>query len=231
MQRIVCRYRMEAAAGSPGQSELRAHFRGAADAAGLALSDGRGVLLGPALPPDATSDAERLVLEFSAPRDPADVCRRLNAHLPPGVVIENAWVGRPGGTEENPVLLDEAVYDVRWHDAPPAQTSLARIRAFLQASSVALTRVREKKVQHLDARALTRELRVVALRDGMLHLRMTLSVGPRGSLRPAEALQALGFTPAPGALQIQRIALRSSDRQRPASQPAAARWRGAHRPR
>jgi radical SAM-linked protein len=229
MQRIVCRYRKDASASPLGPSDLRTAFRQAAELAGLPVSDGRGILLGPALPAEVTSDAERVVLELSSPCEPSDVCGLLNAHLPPGVHIEGAWVGHPGGPDENPALLDEAVYDVQWHDAPSAGTMLAQIRAFLLASSVTLTRVREKKVQHLDARALTRDVHVVAIRDGMLHLQLTVSVGPQGSLRPEEALQALGFTPAPGALRIHRIALQQSGWQRPKGPSPTNLWRRAHR--
>jgi radical SAM-linked protein len=226
MQRIVCRYRKDASAGPLGPGELRTLFRQAAEQAGLPVSEGKGILLGPALPTEVTSDAERLVLELSDPCEPSDVRERLNPYLPPGLVIDGAWVGRPGGTENNPSLLDEAVYDVHWHDAPLTGTRiLEQIRAFLLSPSVMLTREREKKVQQLDARALTREVRVITIREEWVHLQITVSVGPRGSLRPEEALQAMGFAPVPGSLCVQRIALQQSGWQRPVGPPPAGTWR------
>ena len=225
MQRIICRYRKDATAGPLGSGDLRALFRQAAEQAGLPVSEGRGILLGPPLPPEVTSDAERVVLELSEPRDPSMVREQVNAHLPSGVQVSCAWVGQPGGADANPALLDEAVYDVLWRDAPPAGTIIEQIRAFLQASSVALTRVREKKVQQLNARALLRDVRLTDIREGIIRLQLTVSVGPQGSLRPEEALQALGFTPTPGALQIQRIALQQSCWQRPVDPPLAGAWR------
>lgn len=230
MQRIVCRYRKDTSAGPLGPGELRTLFRQATEQAGLPVTDGRGILLGPSLPPEASSDAERLVLELSEPCEPSAVRVRLNAVLPPGLVIDGAWVGHPGGTDDNPSLLDEAVYDVQWREASLSGTRmLEQIRAFLLTPSVRFTREREKKVQHLDARALTREVRVIAVRDGLAHLQVTVSVGPRGSLRPEEALQAMGFSPAPGSLRITRIALQQSGWQRPVGPLSASAWRRPRR--
>ena len=77
-------------------------------------------MLGPPLPPGATSEAERLVLELREPREPSSVRLQINRHLPAGLLIEQAWIAQPGGPEENPAHLDEAVYDVIWQGAPPA---------------------------------------------------------------------------------------------------------------
>jgi hypothetical protein len=132
------------------------------------------------------------VIELMTPHDPSEVTLRLNVHLPPGVRIERAWIASPGSIEENPGTLDEAVYEVDWHDAPKTEELLARIHGFLAACEVNFTRMREKKTQRFNARALVQDLRLLASRDGLARLRMTVSVGPQGTLRPEEVLQLLG---------------------------------------
>ncbi len=223
MQRIVCRYRRDSSTSALSQSDLRALFERAAELAEIPLSEERRtVVMGPPLPPGATSEAERLVFELREPREPSQVRLQINTHLPAGLCIEQAWIAQPGGPEENPAHLDEAVYDVLWQGAPSAEELSARLQEFLMASVVHFTRVREKKTQQLNARALTREVRLLTSRDGLARLRMTVSVGPQGSLRPDELLSVLGYTPQQGDIHIHRIALHLSARHHPTSQQ---RWR------
>ena len=155
MQRIVCRYRRDSSSSALSHSDLRALFERAAELAEIPLSEERRtVVMGPPLPPGATSEAERLVLELREPREPSQVRLQINSHLPAGLYIEQAWIAQPGGPEENPARLDEAVYDVVWQGAPSADELSARLQEFLMASVVHFTRVREKKTQQLNARAL-----------------------------------------------------------------------------
>jgi hypothetical protein len=60
MQRVICRYRREAAARSLTHADLRTLFLGAAEGAGLPLvADRQAVVLGPPLPQGATSEIGR----------------------------------------------------------------------------------------------------------------------------------------------------------------------------
>ncbi|MHB9026608.1 MAG: TIGR03936 family radical SAM-associated protein [Armatimonadota bacterium] len=211
MQRIACSYRVDVMPETMSQSDLRNLFASAAERAGVPLSEGRKVIvLGPPLPRGVSSVAERLVLELAEPRDPTDVRQRLNAHLPEGLHIEQAWIARPGSTEEHPTRLDEAIYLVEWEQAPPLAEFAAAVRQFLLAASHELVREREQKTQRVDARALVYDVRMLAGRDGRLRFYVTVSVGPRGSLRPEEVLLALGFTAAPGTVHARRVALQQS---------------------
>jgi len=211
MQRIVCRYRRDSSTSIVSQSVLRALFERAAELAGVPLDrERRTVVMGPPLPPGATSEAERLVFELCEPREPSQVCLLINVQLPAGLLIEQAWIARPGGPEENPAHFDEAVYDVLWPGAPSVELLSARLQDFLMASVVHFTRVREKKTQQFNARALTREVRLLSSRDDVARLLLTVSIGPQGSLRPDELLSVLGYTPLQGDLHIHRIALQQS---------------------
>lgn len=225
MQRIVCRYSRDSSTSALHQPDLRALFMRAAELARISLSEERrAVVMGPSLPPGATSEAERLVLELREPREPSQVRLQLQTHLPAGLCIEQAWIAQPGGPEENPAHLDEAVYDVRWQGAPSAEELSARLQEFLMASVVHFTRFRDKKTQQLNARALTREVRLLSNQDGLARLCMTVSVGPQGSLRPDELLSVLGYTPQPGDLHVHRTALHQSAWRHLPSQHRWKRW-------
>jgi radical SAM-linked protein len=214
MQRIVCRYRKEIDAGALSFAEVRKALQAAARDAGLPLADDRrGVVMGPPLPPGATSDDERVLFELSEPRDPSEVRRAVNEHLPAGLHIEAAWIAQPGSPDENPAGLDAAVYDVCWQDPPPFSELAARLREFFAAAEVPLVRIREKKTQRLNVRALVRDLRVLDGRMKPACLQMTLEIGPQGSLKPEEVLQALGYSPAPGTVRVHRVALLSFSRR------------------
>jgi hypothetical protein len=106
--------------------------------------------------------------------------------------------------------LDEAVYEVSWQDAPPIGDIMARLRQFLQANEVKLTRVREKKTQQINARALVYDIHLLPNGSDRITFQITVSVGPQGSLRPEEVLLALDYHPDPGAVRVHRIALRQS---------------------
>lgn len=208
MQRIVCRYRREADAVALSFADVRVMLQTAAREAGLPLADDRRALqFGPPLPTGATSEDERVLFELTEPRDPSDVCRDVGAHLPAGIQIDAAWVARPGTPDENPAGLDEAVYALCWQDAPPLGELTVRLRQFFATSDVPLVRMREKKTQRLNARALVRDLRVLVGRTNPTCLQVTLVIGPQGTLRPDEVLPALGYTPAAESVSVRRLAL------------------------
>lgn len=225
MQWVVCRYRRDASSSMLTHAEVRQLLLEAAAKAELPCDAGRnGVVMGPTLPAGATSEAEQSVLTLRIPQDPDEVRHRMNGHLPAGVQLEQAWVVSSGGAA-NPALLDEAVYDVLWHGAPPHEELLSRLQAFLAATEVPFIRVREKKTQTLNARALLQDVRLLACRDEAARLVMTVSVGSRGSLRPEEVLHVLGYLPVPGMVRIHRIALLQAAWRSPVRPRRAALWR------
>lgn len=224
MQRIIFRYRKDTLPGEISHGDLRGIFLNAVEAAGLPSEEGRRtVVMGPPLPPGATSEAEQAAIELVEPRDPSEVCRLLNLQLPAGIRVERAWIARPRSTDENPATLDEAVYEITWRHAPATGTLLVDLQRFLASTKVPFTRVREKKTQELNARALVRDIALLAMRDGMVRLRMTISVGPQGSMRPEEVLQAIGYAPEPGEVSVHRVALHRTLWRRP-SPFATPQW-------
>ncbi len=225
MQRIVCRYCRDCSTSALSHPDLRVLFEQAAELAGIPLSEERRtIMMGPPLPSGATSEAERLVIELREPREPSQVRLQINTHLPAGLCIEQAWIAQPGGPEENPTHLDEAVYEVLWQGAPATDELSARLQEFLMASVVQFTRIREKKTQQLNARALLREVRLLASEDGRARLLMTVSIGPKGSLRPDELLAVLGYAPLQDDLHVHRIALHQSAWHHRSPRQRGVRW-------
>ena len=69
MQRMICRYRRDASVNALSHADLRSIFFDAAKMAGLPIGDDRrAIIMGPPLPPGATSEAERVVLELTEPQ-------------------------------------------------------------------------------------------------------------------------------------------------------------------
>lgn len=209
MQRILLRYQRETSTSKMSYNEIRELFLGAIKQAALPVAmECRIIKFGPALPFGATSEAEIALLELVDPRDPSEVSRVINLYLPPGLCILNAWIPGIGSLEENPAALDEAVYDIVWQQSDLTTEDVQRrLQTFLSASELPFTRVREKKTQIIDARALVSEAILLAPHDGSVHMRLAVSVGPKGTLRPDEFFQVLGYSPEPGAIRTLRIAL------------------------
>ena len=216
MQRILIRYQRHEAGNAFSQNDLRGILLNAAQQACLPLEEGRrAVLMGPPLPSEATSEAEYALFSLLEPWEPSEVARRLTMHLPEGIHLESAWIAHPNCPDEKPAALDEAVYLVGWTGAEDSKNIIAAIRNFYATPEVIFTRMRENKIQQINARNLVRHITLLATQDGIARLRMTLTVGPQGTIRPSEVLQALGFTPTPEQLRVHRIALYASAWQKP----------------
>lgn len=211
MQRIKIRYQRNELSNSLSHHDLRDIFLNAAQQAALLITvEKRSLLMGPPLPNDATSEAEFAVFCLEESCEPGEFVRRLELYLPDGVTIECGWVCKTCSLDENPALLDEAVYQVNWHGADASEKITAAIRQFYSLSEVPFTRNRDKKIQYLNARNLVHHITLLATRNGVACLQMTLAVGSQGSIRPLEVLEAVGFSVAPAQLQVHRIAMFAS---------------------
>lgn len=225
MQRMQCRYCRDASVETLGLPAIRTLFIETLEQAGCPLDDGRrNLLFGPALPSGATSDDERCVIALRIPCDPHELCRRMNDVLPAGLRLRNAWILPPPQNGDALAQLDETVYQVLWRNAPAAAEVAERLPRFFAQSDVELVREREKKVQRLNVRALVHQLRLGEVQPGVLRLLMTVSVGPRGAVRPDEVLQVLGYPATTAQLAVHRLAVRHATPYRPAT-PRVDAWR------
>lgn len=211
MQRIKIRFQRNELSSALSHHELRELFLAAAQQAAIPLATGkRTLLMGPPLPAGATSEAEFAVFCLEECCDPSEFIQRLGINLTDGVIIERGWVCQPNSPDDKPSLLDEAVYLVNWREAVASEKITAAIRLFYSLPEVPFTRNRENKIQYFNARDLVHQISLLATRDGVARLQMTLAGGSQGSIRPQEVLEAIGFAVAPDQLQVHRIAMFAS---------------------
>jgi len=134
-----------------------------------------------ARPVGVESRRELCEIELSRPVDPNAVREALNRELVAGISVTDASFGAPHDKRR----VDAVRYVFRFRRELDAR-SLA-IDDFLSAESVPVRR--RKSEQTVDARPLIRELSLEG--DTLTAL---VAVTPTGTLRPAEILEAVGFT-------------------------------------
>ena len=131
------------------------------------------------------SDVERLLVDLTKEVSPDEVCERLAAEMPTGVVLRSATA-----------LHRNDVSPPRWVEyridapLPDAKTLGDRIASLLASESVEITRVR-----HKDRRARVVNIRpfVDTVRLSPPGLAVAVHVNETGSARPEEVCRALGM--------------------------------------
>jgi radical SAM-linked protein len=166
-----------------------------------------------------TSDAELMALALSEPMDPADMRKALNAALPNGLEILQAWSTPPHKPKTTLGDVDTAEYAVRvdgpLHDAHLA----ARAEEFMAQDEVVITRVRDKGSKDLNLRPLVSAAAVVRAAAAEAELNLRLRTGSAGGARPEEVLAALGVKGRAFRVSVHRTALYASGSSgRPARQ-------------
>lgn len=129
------------------------------------------------------SEAELLEFELADWVNPEAVHDRLRTQVPSGIAIGSLDLVRPAD-KAHPTAV---VYVARL-EAPPADLA-ERVARLLAQREAPVVRHRPKGDKHLDARRFIRSLEVADDRQ----LRMTLSTGPDGTVRPDEVLRLLGI--------------------------------------
>jgi hypothetical protein len=90
-------------------------------------------------------------------------------------------------------LLRQAEYRVTVETDLPAEVLAERIEGLLSAETIAQTRQRKNQTEAIDLRPWLHDLAVESLSGGEATLRMRLTAGQFGNLRPEELLKALGL--------------------------------------
>lgn len=145
------------------------------------------------LPLGATSSAEIMDIIITQPFEPEEVLTRIRPALPQGIelrTVESIPLKAP--TLQH--LLRQAEYRVTVETDLPIDTLTGRIVALLAAETIPHTRQRKKQLEAIDLRPWLHDLRVEAVGQGDVMLRMCLTAGAFGNLRPEEVLKALGLT-------------------------------------
>lgn len=142
---------------------------------------------------------EWLLLQLSEPLDPAEVCARLGASLPHGIVLRGCW--RSQGRES--WQAQEALVEVPLDDVPTGDLA-GRIEQVLQAPSAVLHRNMgpNKPGKMLDVRTFIASL---ALEGNRLQMRLRYLSG--ATVRPSEVLELLDVPVQPYSSLATRVSI------------------------
>jgi radical SAM-linked protein len=146
------------------------------------------------LPLGTTGRAEIVDIIVTQPIPPEKVFEQVKATLPPGLELHSV--------EEVPLkspalqpLLRQAEYQVTVETELSAEELTRRIDVLLAADKIVQTRQRKNREEEFDLRPWLHELHLVeSMAEGEAHLRMRLTAGQFGNLRPSEVLKALGLS-------------------------------------
>lgn len=144
------------------------------------------------LPLGTTGTAEIMDVIVTEPVDPDRARERIKGTLPVGVGLHSI--------EEIPLkaptlqhLLRQAEYHVLVETELSAAGLSERIDDLLAADQVIQTRRRRQKEEEFDLRPWLHQLHLESSAAGQAHLRMRLTAGQFGNLRPEAVLKALGL--------------------------------------
>jgi radical SAM-linked protein len=186
--------------------------------------------LGPPLPLGATGEAELLAIHLEAAMEPTELKERLNAQLPPGLEVLEAWAVPGYRKKETFGEVDVAEYQVTVQGGPEAEVVRSRVRALLSREEIPVQRGGERPERRVDLRPLILGLEVTGEEEGAVEVRMRLRTGSHGGARPQEILELLGLGGEECAARYQRTAVYAGQRGR--TRPAAGlgrRWARARR--
>jgi len=184
--------------------------------------------LGPPLPLGATGEGELLALHLSAPMDPGELKARLNAQLPAGLEVVDAW-SLPGYRKKETFgEVDVAEYEVRvragWEEADLS----ARISELLARQELVVQRGGERPERVVDVRPHILSVRVTEAGEKEAALLMRLRTGSHGGARPQEVLSLLGVDEG-RVVRCHRTGLYASAKEAPAR--PRPRWGAGRRRR
>lgn len=148
-----------------------------------------------------SSEDELLVVTLSREVDPEDALRELAAQVPAGIRLREARIVQ-GGAGPRP---QRVWYEVPVEDGPVIEAAVAE---WLGRSSVTVRR-------RVDERGTTRAVDIRRFVESMVvekgRLILVLRVGPEGTARPSEVLEALGLPARELTHRIRRTRVEWSD--------------------
>ena len=209
VQRLRLRFHVSILAQSSGRRDLLKEWqRAAADAKiGLSYSQGKRpaaqISVASLLPQGATSSGERMDLFVEQRLDPDVVKDRLQPHLPEDIVLVDV--------EEVGMQTPSIQSQLRWAEyeieVPTDESRTAvqdKIDRLLDSKTWPAKLKREAKVREYDLRPLVIDVRIEAMREDCVRLRMSLRAEQERTARADQVVLALGL---PAARLIHRVAL------------------------
>lgn len=142
------------------------------------------------LPLGTTGRAEILDIIISQPIQPDEALERIRPALPAGIELHSVETV-PLKSPSLQHRLRQAEYQVTVETTLSAEALTERIEKLLTADKIIQTRRRRKRLEEFDLRPWLRELRLESVASGEAQLRMRLTAGQFGNLRPEAVLEAL----------------------------------------
>jgi radical SAM-linked protein len=182
---------------------------------------------GPPLSVGITGSAELFTVHLDSTLAPDALKERLNAQLPAGLRILEAWVLPGYRKKETFGEIDVAEYEATVGDISADEVS-ARISELLAREQLMVQRggdKGDKPERSIDVRPFIVTLSVMGSTNGGIGLRMRLKTGSHGGARPQEIVELLRLHEGDGPIRCHRTGLYASqqDAPRPAAQ-VRRRW-------
>ena len=174
-----------------------------------------------------TSEAELMVIGLSRPMDPTALRETLNASLPEGLQIVQAWAEPPHKQKTSLGDIDTAEYAVTVEGMLEEVDVEKRAAEFMSRDEAWITRVRDKGSKDLDLRPLVGAVSVVRADAQLAELHLRLRTGSSGGARVEEVLEALGISGRGFWVRIHRSALYASGSSGRAARQKLRRMLGA----
>ncbi len=156
------------------------------------------------LPLGYTGSAEVMDVMLTESMSPEEFVKRVDPTLPEGLNI----VSVEEAPSESPSLqsaLHQAMYRITLETSLPADELTTRINNLLASDQLEQQRIRKGRTETFDLRPLVDDVWLESSGDSQAVLRMRLSAGQRGNVRPDAVLAALGLEGAP--TQVERTRL------------------------
>jgi len=230
MAQIICQYRKGEDASWISHLDVKRTLERAMRRAQLplALTEGHNphpkLSFGPPLPVGITGSAEVFAIHLGSTLAPDAVKERLNAQLPPGLQILEAWVLPGYRKKETFGEIDVAEYEVMVGGIGADEVE-ARIAELLAREQLIVQRGGDRPERSIDVRPFILTVSVTGSEDGEVSLRMRLKTGSHGGARPQEIVELLGLHGGDGPVRCHRTGLYASQQEAP--RPAAQtrrRW-------
>jgi radical SAM-linked protein len=231
MGQVVCRYRKSEEARWISHLDVKRTLERAMRRAELplALTEGHNphpkLSLGPPLSVGVTGDAEMFAVHLEVAMSPDVLKERLNAQLPPGVQVVEAWTVPAYRKKETFGEIDVAEYLVKVRGGGSAEALGARVAELMASAELVVQRGGERPERSVDLRPLILSVSVVDARGEEIDLKMRLKTGSHGGARPQEVLSLLGITDGEHPVRYHRTGLYASGQESPQRPPAPTRRR------
>ena len=199
MAQFVCRYRKSGELRWISHLDLKRTLERAMRRAQLplALSQGHNphpkLSFGPPLSLGVTSNAELVAIHLSEAMDADQLRDRLNAQLPPGLQVLEAWSLPAYRKKETFGNIELAEYVVALSESIGRDHLQRRVDQLLASSELVVQRGGERPERTLNLRPLIHRIEVDEGEEGGVGLRMSLRTGSHGGARPQEVVALLGL--------------------------------------